>query len=413
VIAEEAQKPKEDEPEEPAPGPGPGSTASPLFAPRLYLCSEPARLPRRQWLYARHLIRGYLSLLVAPGGVGKTALAIAECLDMVTGRGFLGEVQVPLRVLFWCGEDPLEELERRFAAARVHYGVTEANIGGRLYVNSGHDGALRLAIERPKGVTVNTALRDAMIEAIRRERLDVVVLDPFVATHLVNENATLAINTVAEIFKQIAHDAACGVCLLHHMRKPSGQPVDATANDARGAKALVEAARAVRVLNPMTVEEADRAGIDHVERRRLFRVDDGKQNMTPPAELATWRRLASVELNNGGFGTAGDNVQVAVAWQMPGAFGKVTERHLCEVQKQMGDGEFATVPQAENWLGWLVGRVTGLETESKGGRQHVRQVIEVWVKAGVILETQVWSPKNKRMQTVYRCGSRDRGGAQC
>ena len=65
--------------------------------------------------------------------------------------------------------------------------------------------------------------------------------------------------------------------------------------------------------------------------------------MTPPAELATWRRLASVDLGNGAFGMAGDNVQVAVAWQMPGAFEKVTEAHLGEVQKQMGDGEFATV----------------------------------------------------------------------
>ena len=81
----------------------------------------------------------------------------------------------------------------------------------------------------------------------------------------------------------------------------------------------------MRVLNPMTAEEADRVGIDAVERRRLFRVDDGKQNMTPPAELATWRRLASVDLGNGAFGIAGDNVQVAVAWQMPDAFEKVTE----------------------------------------------------------------------------------------
>ena len=387
--------------------------APPLFAPRPYVCSDPSLLPRRQWLYGHHLIRGYLSLLVAPGGVGKTALATAECLDMTTGRGFLGEVQAPLRVLFWCGEDPLEELERRFGAARLHYGITEAAIDGRLYVNSGHDGALRFAVERPKGVTVNTALRDAVIEAIRRERIDVAVLDPFVATHLVNENSNIGINTVAEIFKQIAHDGACAVCLLHHLRKPNALAGDFTANDARGAKALVEAARSVRVLNPMTAEEADRVGIDAVERRRLFRVDDGKQNMTPPAELATWRRLASVDLGNGAFGIAGDNVQVAVAWQMPGPFEKVTEQHLGEVQKQMGDGDFATVPQAENWLGWLVGRVTGIETQSQGGRAHVRQVIEAWVKAGAILETQVWSEKGKRMQMVYRCGSRDRGGAQC
>jgi len=162
----------------------------------------------------------------------------------------------------------------------------------------------------------------------------------------------------------------------------------------------------------MTVEEADSVGISANERTRHFRVDDGKANMARPPELAVWRKLESVDLGNGGFGLAGDNVQVAVPWKLPGIFDKVTEQHLCEVQRQMGDGEFATVPQAETWLGWLVGRVTGLETQSKGGRAHVRQVIEVWVKAGVIVETEAWNAKSRRMQAVYRCGSRDRGGAQ-
>ncbi len=135
--------------------------------------------------------------------------------------------------------------------------------------------------------------------------------------------------------------------------------------------------------------------------------------MTPPAELATWRRLASVDLGNGAFGIAGDNVQVAVAWQMPDAFEKVTETHLARCRSKWGTANSRRSSQAENWLGWLVGRVTGIETQSKGGRAHVRQVIEAWLKAGAIQETQVWSAKGKRMQPVYRCGSRDLGSARC
>ena len=331
---------------------------------------------------------------------------------MVTGRGFLEQLSAPLRVAFWCGEDPLQELKRRFAAALLHYKVARADVEDRFFLNSGHEDPLRLAIEKSRGLFIDTELRDAIVAAIRRDRIDVAIFDPLVTMHLVNENSNVSINALADLLKDIAHDTGCAVYLLHHLRKGNGAQGDFTADDARGAKALVDAARSVRVLNVMTTEEADRVGIPANERTRHFRVDDGKANMARPPELAVWRRLQSVDLGNGGFGLAGDSVQVAVAWKLPALFDKVTEAHLCEVQRQMGDGEFATATQTENWLGWLVGRVTGLETQSKGGRAHVRQVIEVWVKAGVIVETEAWNAKSRRMQAVYRCGSRERGGAQ-
>ena len=55
-----------------------------LHAPTLCLPRSPPAAPGVAY---GHTIRGYLSLLVAPGGTGKTTLAIAECLDMVIGQG--------------------------------------------------------------------------------------------------------------------------------------------------------------------------------------------------------------------------------------------------------------------------------------------------------------------------------------
>ena len=113
--------------------------------PTPYSCPDPHTLPRRQFLYARHYIRGYLSVLVAPGGTGKTALMIAEAIDMTTGRNLLGSPGPKLRVWYWNGEDPKDELERRFAAARLHYDINEIHIGDRLFVDSGLDTPLRIA----------------------------------------------------------------------------------------------------------------------------------------------------------------------------------------------------------------------------------------------------------------------------
>ena len=45
----------------------------------------------------------------------------------------------PLRVSYWNGEDPLEETERRVAAICQHYGITENDLGGRPFIDSGRE----------------------------------------------------------------------------------------------------------------------------------------------------------------------------------------------------------------------------------------------------------------------------------
>jgi RecA-family ATPase len=148
-------------------------------------------LPKREYLYGRHYIRGSLSATIANGGIGKSTLAIAEGMAMVTGRNLLG---VP---------------------------VPEDSIGA-----------------------------------------------------VVNE------------WSRIAARADCNVELIHHVRKPPyGGQVDNSTADARGASALVNAARSVRILNRMTETEAAKVGIN--DRWRYIRADDGKANYAP-AGAATW-----------------------------------------------------------------------------------------------------------------------------
>jgi len=70
-------------------------------------------------LYRPYYIRQFVSLTVSTGGVGKSSQLIVEALAMVSGKELLntstdGEL---LRVWYWNGEDPTEELQRRFAAA--------------------------------------------------------------------------------------------------------------------------------------------------------------------------------------------------------------------------------------------------------------------------------------------------------
>src|SRR4051812_28338056 len=116
---------------------------------------DPSTLPRRQFLYGRHLIRGYCSTTVAPGGAGKSSLGMAEDLAMVTGRALLGEQSAGrLRVWHVNLKHPEDELRRRFAAAALHYRVSAEDIGDRLFIDSGRNTEIVIATESRDGIDI-------------------------------------------------------------------------------------------------------------------------------------------------------------------------------------------------------------------------------------------------------------------
>jgi hypothetical protein len=111
-----------------------------------FVWRPPSEIPRRQWVYGNHLIRGFVSATIAPGGTGKSSMALLDAIAMATGRNLTGhQPHGRYRVLYWNGEDPLEELERRIAAICLHYGICSADIGERLYIASGRDHPIIIA----------------------------------------------------------------------------------------------------------------------------------------------------------------------------------------------------------------------------------------------------------------------------
>ena len=68
---------------------------------------------------------------MAPGAYGKSTLAITETLAIVTSRPLLGLTpDERVNVWYWNGEDPEEELQRRIAAACLHYGIEPSELEG-------------------------------------------------------------------------------------------------------------------------------------------------------------------------------------------------------------------------------------------------------------------------------------------
>ncbi|MGW9331585.1 AAA family ATPase [Bosea sp. NPDC055594] len=371
-----------------------------------FVLMDPSTIPTRKWLYGRHYVRRFVSTTVAPGGLGKSSLGIVEALSMVTARDLLGvKVREPLGVWLWNGEDPMEELNRRIAAACLHYGISKADIAGRLFVDSGRDLPIRI-VEMAAGQRTAVAVPtvEGVERAIRENRVDLLVIDPFVASHGVPENDNGAIDRVAKVWAGIAERCDCAIELVHHVRKSASGAEGYTVEDARGGSSLIGAVRSARVLNGMTKEEAERANVEPERRRLHFRVDDGKANMAPPMEKAAWFQMVSVGLGNGRGAEPEDNVGVATAWEMPGVLDNVTaadcERVIAMVR---ADETFRMDSQASNWIGHAIAEVLGLDVDRKADREQVNRVLRMWIDKGA-LATQRRQDDHRKMRVFVAPG---------
>lgn len=351
-----------------------------------FVWRDPSTIPRREFLYGRHLARRYVSVTVAPGGVGKSSMVVADCLAMVTGRPLLlGDGLVDkLRVWLFNAEDPRDEMERRIAAACIHYGIGPADIGDRLFLDSGREQDLVVAIQDKAGVKIVAPIVEAVVEQLKRNRIDVMIIDPFVSTHGVPENDNGAIDKVAKLWAHIADECNVAIEVVHHVRKTSDR--DASVEDSRGAVSLLAAARSARVLNRMTAAQAEQAGIESEERLSFFNVQYGKANLSPPNGKMHWHRMMSVKIGNGGSGNLKavlqDDVGVVTRWEWPSAAAvaeKVPADAFEAIKARISAGPYGESEQAGDWAGHIVGEVLEIDTSDTAGKRRVSAMMRAWI----------------------------------
>ena len=351
-------------------------------------------LPRREWVYGTTYIRKYVSVTASAGGIGKTSLATVEGLAIATGQSLLGEI-VKEQASVWIVnlEDPLEEMQLRLAAAMQHYGIAHPQIAGKLFMDAEDTMQMVLAAEGRDGLIQNDALLDYMAKRINELNIGVLIIDPFVSTHLVNENSNASIQAVVAMFRKLARMTGAAIHIIHHVRKGNGE--DATVDSVRGAGSLIGAARSARVINKVTEDEAARLGIDEKEARGIMRVDDGKANLAPPAEKAVYRRMIGVQLPNDEW------VGVATEFKLPDLFENITTKMTRQVQDIVAGAEaneepLRAHPSAKQWIGNAIGHVIGLDPESEGDKKKLSHIIKTWIKTGVLKNEKVPSKRDGR-----------------
>lgn len=385
------------------PAPKPGE-----FALRPLYIQDQRAIPHRQWIYGAHLIRGFVTLLIAPGGTGKSSLLLAMCMAIATNQELLGtRVHQQCNAALLNLEDPQDEIDRRVTALAMRYGIRNADIEQRLFASPA-DQVVTIAGIGADGFTVVHPHEDDIIQRVREENIGVLAVDPFAESHTLEENSNPAMIKAAAAWRRVARNGNCSVTLAHHVRKGPVDSIEA----ARGAKALTDSARIGLLLSTMTEDDASDLGITAEDRLQYVRLDDAKANMSPRAPKASWFRLASVTLDNADATYPfGDQVGVIEAWKPVTVWEKVTpdatDRALDAIGAGMPCGSLYTNSrrgETERWAGNVLMQICGI-TDGQAAT-----MIKAWMKSGTLYTETYRDPVQRKDRVGVRVNATKRPG---
>jgi hypothetical protein len=377
-----------------------------FFEPTPFKWRDPSTIPLRDWIYGKHLLRRHVSATIASGAVGKSSLKIVEALALATGRPLLG-IEVPKRARVWLFnlEDEQDEMDRRLMAAMIHYRIKGEDVEGYLFVES--ETSLVITVTDRNGTKIRVPVVGGLIDAVKRRAVDALTIDPFISSHDSAENDNGAMDLIVKQgWIPVAREGKCAIDICHHITKSDTTSGMATAMSARGGGSFIAACRSVQVLNPMTPDEASKAGLP--SEVGYFSSYGDKQNLTPKTKLRDWYKFEDISLgNNAGKGNLAelksDKVGVITSWQYPtdASFTEdVTGDQLQAIKNWLKIGEHRKDNQASDWAGYKVGEVLGLGASKAAMKPHDRKritlMLNAWVKEGHFKEYTATVDRQRR-----------------
>ncbi len=377
--------------------PRPIERSSIAIEPHRFL--ELSRHDPTPWLLGQHYVRRSVSLTSAPGGTGKSSLALVECLSLASGKGLLGQaVYGPRRVLYVNGgEDGLAMVRKRVDVAMHHYGLSDSDLGNRLLITTVSEWLQQLG--RPESLSLHFVKDNGrgrfetdqyvcweMAQALQALEIDVVVFDPLSSFHAVNENDNAAMNALATSFDTITKDANCAVELVHHSTKEARTGSGGIAT-ARGASSLVDKVRSARTLAPLSAD--DRKAYKIEDETTVVRVSGGKSNYSQVGG-STVLQLVSVKLDNGNAEyPKGDKCGVVDRFDLPNIdeADPMLQYTIAmagpRVLSQLDGQTYPWSSQSSGWIGFTLAAELGLEV-GEGRNKAQRSVFEENNRAAIV-----------------------------
>jgi len=354
---------------------------------------NPRDIPERPWVVPGYLMRGSVTVLSGQGAGGKSSLVVAWTIALATG-GRLGAFAPvgPTVVVNYNTEDDRDEQQRRYSAALIAAGFDGTEVMPRI-VRCGPNEVGTLFERNPNtGRVVETEAMQELERICEEAGAGLLVCDPLAELHNAEENDNTAMRAVIAAFRGLAKRLRIAVLILHHDRKGSSTPGDM--DRVRGASAISGAVRVMLTLTTMSMEEADKLGVQAQERRRHFRLDGAKSNYAPTTE-AEWWQLAAYEIGNG------EHIAAVRPWEPPTPFGDLSMGDCVAALTQIHAGtpaghNYAATKQArDDWAGHVLMDMFG-KTEGQA-----TTILSAWVASGALVEGMHPGPRRGHDRKAY------------
>jgi hypothetical protein len=229
----------------------------------------------REFAWDKFAPVGKVTVLAGPGGVSKSMLMLHLLAHGAMGMSWGGfQVTGPVRGMYISYEDDKQELHKRVHSLANALKEQDDGMGDLLYdihgalrknllLYAADDEALRwLLVTKPdqRGQPERTARVEWLVGLVRHARIKVLVLDPVVYTHTLEENNSQDMALYMQTLTYIAKSAQCAVVVLHHANKTAAWATMDEINQGamRGASAFADNSRSVGVMVSLPAKDAPR-----------------------------------------------------------------------------------------------------------------------------------------------------------
>jgi hypothetical protein len=175
---------------------------------------EPLQDPSDHWLIEELWSARAVGVLGGAPKLGKTWTAVDLALSVASGTPALGRFAVkdPGTVLFFAAEDPPPRIRERFAAIARYRGLEIQELDVHL-------------LDVPVLKLDSCRDRRRLQETVRTLRPKLLVIDPLVRTHSIDENSSTAIAALLSFLRRLERHHETAILITHHTRKnaPPGQ----------------------------------------------------------------------------------------------------------------------------------------------------------------------------------------------
>lgn len=302
----------------------PISAAAPrpvLWLPKKFRLED---VPHRQWIYGDFVQRKQVNVIVSPGGVGKSTFTISNALAKASNKNIMGfRTYGRGGVALYNSEDSEEEMQRRIGAGMQHFNITQEDLWdedvnghqqrGFLSVTSGIEHPMQIAQRQGANNKLVPKDMQPIIEFLRDNKMDWLIVDPFAETHPGKENENEEMGIIGRMYRHVANEANVGVSIIHHTRKmesSSSEGHHGNLDSMRGASSLGGVARDVRTLYPMSEKQGKAYNISEERRQYYIMFAQAKANMSAPGANNHWFERYGVTINASDTDPDGEQVGI-------------------------------------------------------------------------------------------------------